>query len=180
MAIYLPIENFNVKKDLAGFKQNVSAEVAIVLGHSDLFKLQAWVKPNVFKREIKWLVQLLEAKKQDFSFFRTATFRDVENIMTDQNIKEVYFLGHGDSHSFKLYTGEILYYCDFNDPKYAKDYVHQIHCGTLHGKSLVDYTVPEQNRDKCFLFRRKINGSDVERELKKRIENAKLSADAHS
>jgi len=44
-------------------------------------------------------------KKQDFSFFRTATFRDVENIMTDQNIKEVYFLGM-EIHTLLNYTLE--------------------------------------------------------------------------
>ena len=169
-----------VKKYLKDFKQNVPADVVIVLGHSDWFKLQAWIKPTIFKSEIKLLVELLKVeKKHDFSFFQNATFRDIDNIMINQDIREVYFLGHGDSHSFKLFTGEILYYCDFNDPKYAKEFVHQVHCGTPHGKSLVDYTVPEENRSKCFLFRRKINGNDIEREFKKRIENASSSADTH-
>jgi hypothetical protein len=118
----------------------------------------------------------MDAKEQDFSFYPDADFNDVEKIMSDKTIKEVYFLGHGDSHSFKLNTDEILYYCDFNDPKYSKEFVHQVHCGTPHGKSLIDYVVPEKNRNKCFLFRKPIDSLDVKKEFKKKMNEFALGA----
>jgi len=74
----------------------------------------------------------------------------------------------GSSHIFQLSIDEILYYCDFNNPKYKKEFVHQIHCGTTHGKSLVDYVVPLENRGSCFFFRKPINGFDILKELKRR------------
>ncbi len=90
--------------------------------------------------------------------------------MVDKDIKEVYFVGHGDSHSFKLKGDKVLYYCDFNDPvKYGKEFVHQVHCGTSYGKSLIDYVVPKENRAKCFFFGKQINSNDIEKEFKRRI-----------
>ncbi len=152
------------------FKQNTLAEVVIVLGQTDFFKFKGWTKINFLKYDIKLLAKYLQLRKQDFSFYSNATLEDVERIMKDKNIREVYFVGHGDSHTFELKTGEILYYCDFNDPvKYGKDFIHQVHCGTPYGKSLIDYIVPKENRDKCFFFRKTINSFDIERELKKRI-----------
>lgn len=168
IAVILPAENYFLNKYLDNFKQNVPASSVIILGHADWFKLQAWIKPIVSKSELKELVLLLRKKEQDFSFYPKATLADVENIMNDKGIKEVYFVGHGDSHSFQLQTDDILYYCDFNDPKYTKEFVHQVHCGTPHGKSLVDYVVPKDNRAKCFMFRRPINAYVIEREFKKR------------
>jgi hypothetical protein len=162
------VETYLVEKYLRQFKQNEPAEVAIVLGHSDWFKFQAWVKLNVTRNELKCLVRCLEAKEQNFSFFPNATSIDVEEIMRNESIREVYFVGHGDSHTFQLNTDERLFYCEFNDPKYYKDFVHQVHCGSPHGKSLRDYVVPEENRAKCFLFRKQIRVLTIERELKRR------------
>lgn len=179
MALSLPVQNYILKRYLRNFNQNVPAETVIILGDADWFKFQAWIKPNVLKDEIKLLVRLLHTEKKTFSFFPHATVEDVEKIMGDKSIREVYFMGHGDSHSFLLLTDDILYYCDFNDiTKYSKDFVHQIHCGTPYGKSLVDYVVPEENRAKCFLFRKKINYYDIKREFKKREAAALSSASA--
>ena len=156
--ILIPINNYFLKKYLRNFKQNVPAKTVIILGQSDFFKLEAWIKPNFFINEVKLLVRYLNTLKQDFSFYPKARIKDVEKIMSDKSIKEVYFFGHGDSHTFQLNTEETLYYCEFNDPeKYGKDYVHQVHCGTPYGKSLVDYVVPEENRSRCFFFRKTIN-----------------------
>ena len=91
--------------------------------------------------------------------------------MSDKNIKEVYFFGHGSSHVFQLNTDDILYYCDYNNNKYGKEYVHQVHCGTKDGKSLVDYVVPEENKKGCFLIRKSINGFDIVKEFKRKTKN---------
>jgi hypothetical protein len=90
--------------------------------------------------------------------------------MSNSEIREVCFYGHGTSHMFQLSTNEMLYYCDFNNRgKYGKDFIHQIHCGTSHGKSLIDYVVPEENKIKCFFFRKSITVIDIEKELKRKM-----------
>jgi hypothetical protein len=176
IAMVVPLENLSLSRYLKQFKQNMPAETVIILGHADWFKLEAWIKPNALKKEIESLVRLLKKKGGAFSFFPCATFADVEEIMSDKSIREVYFLGHGESHFFRLHTDYILYYCDFNDPIYSKEYVHQIHCGTPYGKSLVDYVVPEENKAKCFFFRKPIDSYFIEKELKKRADALKGEA----
>lgn len=172
MAIFLPIQSYFLKKYLKNFKQNTPAEVAIVLGQPNWFRLTAWTKIIFIKQDIKYLVQCLQTKNQSFSFYPSATFRDVEKIMSNKNTKEVYFVGHGTSHIFELSTDDPLYYCEFiNQQKYGKEFIHQVHCGTHHGKSLIDYVVPEENRPKCFFFRKPINSLTIKKEFKKRIKN---------
>jgi hypothetical protein len=166
--ILMPIQRLFIKRYLAKFNQNEAAEVVIILGHPNWFMLQGWLKHILMTSDIKSLVEYLEAKKQNFSFYPTASIADVEKIMSDKNIKEVYFFGHGNSHGFELSNDEFLYYCEFNNPKYQKEYVHQVHCGDPDGKSLVDYVVPEENRDKCFFFRKPINSLFILREFKRR------------
>ena len=154
---------------LQRFKQNQPAEVVVILGRSNWLTLEGWLKPIYIKSDIKWLVEYLTTKGQDFSFYPSATSEDVERIMGDPCVKEVYFLGHGSSHGFELVTGEILYYCEFNDSKYSKAFAHQVHCGTPYGKSLLDYVVPAENRAKCFFFRKPINSIFIRKEFKRRI-----------
>ena len=90
-AVLIPINNYLLGKYLRKFKQNVPADVVIILGQSDFFKLEAWLKPNFLKSEISWLVHYLNTRKQDFSFYPKASLKDVEKIMSNKNIKEVYF-----------------------------------------------------------------------------------------
>lgn len=168
LLVVMPIERYFIKRYLAQFKQNKPAEVVVILGHPNWFKLEGWLKPIFMKGEIKYLVKYLEAKKQDFSFYPNANFAEVEKIMADKKIKEVYFFGHGNSHEFQLGTDEMLYYCDFGNPKYGKQFVHQVHCGDPYGKSLLDYVAPEKNRAKCFFFRKPINSRDIVKEFKRR------------
>lgn len=171
MAIFIPVEQYRINRFLKKFKQNTHSEVAIILGHSDWTKLEAWIKPNSGLSELKLLVELLKIKKQDFSFYPRASFGEVEKIMSNKHIKEVYLLGHGSSHIFQLNTDDILYYCEFSNPRYGKEFVHQIHCGTPDGKSLVDYVVPAENRNGCFLIRKPITMIRVEKELKQKIKD---------
>lgn len=171
IAIITPIRSYRIKRYLKNYKQNQPADVAIVLAHSNWTMLEAWIKPNFCLKELKLLVKYLKAKRQDFSFYPNASFGVVEKIMSDNLIKEVYFWGHGSSHTFQLGTNNILYYCEFNNSKYGKDFVHQIHCGTEDGKSLIDYVVPKENQAKCFFFRKPINSFNIEKEFKRRTKN---------
>lgn len=168
MAIYIPIEQWRIRMFLKNFKQNTAVEVAVLLGHSDWTKLEAWVKPNFSLKELKSLTKYFESRNQDFSFYPAANFKDVEGIMADKAVKEVCFFGHGSSHVFQLCTDDILYYCEFNNPIYGKAFVHQVHCGTPDGKSLVDYVVPEKNKSGCFLIRKPITGHRIIKEFKKK------------
>ena len=132
-------------------------------------QLKAWIEPSVSLGEIKPIVKYLKLINRDFSFYINVDFEDVEKIMSNKEIREVYFVGHGNSHVFELNTDNSLYYCDFNDEKYEKDFVHQIHCGTPDGKSLIDYVVPDKNKSKCFLIRKSIRTFDIKKEFKRRI-----------
>lgn len=167
-AIAQPIQSYWSKLYLCKFPQSVPNEVVVILGRSNWFMLEAWLKHNFLRSELKALVKLLQAQGKKFSFYPDADTATVEKLMRDPDIKEVYFFGHGNSHVFQLSNDEILYYCDFNNPQYGKEFVHQIHCGTTHGKSLIDYVVPEENRASCFFFRKSINGFDIQKELKRR------------
>lgn len=169
ITVYLLIDSIRFKKYIRKFPLNNPVETVVVLGHSNWLKYEAWIKPNFCLSEIKSLVRYLVKMRKNFSFYPTATIQDVHKIMENREVKEVYFFGHGDSHVFQLGTDEILYYCDFNKEKHGKEFVHQFHCGTLDGKSLVDYVVPENNREKCFYVRKSINSFDVVRELKRRM-----------
>ncbi len=172
LLIFWPIQNFLVRRYLKKFQVNVPADAVVILGHSAWYTLEGWTKPIFFKQEIRALIKVFAAQDRKFSFYPDATLKDVETIMANPNVKEVYFFGHGDTHSFQLGTDEILFYCDFNDKRYAKEFVHQVHCGTRFGKSLIDYVVPEGNRSKCFLFKHKINGHDIVKEFKRKADIA--------
>lgn len=167
MAIFLLIQYWLIKRYLKKFQQNIPQEAVIVLAHPDWLKLESWTRPDYIKADVKSIVRYLEAKKRTFSFYPHASIEDVEEVMKNKDIKEVYFVGHGSSHIFQLGPDDIIYYCEFNHKRYTKEFVHQVHCGTPDGKSLIDYIVPEENRAECFLIRKAINAFDVEREFKK-------------
>jgi len=168
--ILTPINNYFIKRYLKNFKQNVPAEAVIVLAHSDWRKLEAWIKPNFFTSELKAVTKYLIKKKREFSFYTNASLEDIDQIMLNKDIKEVFFFGHGNSHAFQLGSEDILYYCDFNRQNHEKEFVHQMHCGTSHGKSLADYVVAEGNKSNCFLIRKPITAYDIEKDLKNRTQ----------
>jgi len=167
--ILYPLNSFQTKRFLKKVKLNKPCHTVVVLAHSNWRKLEAWIKPNFNVSEIKLLYKYLKKKGVDFSFYSKATLDDINNVMADKNIKEIYFYGHGSSHVFQLGTGEYLYYCEFSNGKYEKDFIHQMHCGTEDGKSLVDYVVPDKNKKECFWVKKSITGPYIEKILKKRI-----------
>lgn len=168
MAIFGLINTFAIRIILKKFNKNIPSETVIILGHPDRTKLEGWIKPDVIYDEIKDLLVYLKKKGSIFSFYTKATPEDVEKIMKDSSVKEVYFWGHGTSHMFQLTNGVCLYYCDFNDKQCSKEFIHQVHCGTKDGKSLIDYVVPKENQDKCFLMRKTINSNTISNEFKKK------------
>ena len=167
--IIVPVFHGFAMRYVKRFKNNVPAEVVIILGHSDWLTLEAWIKPNFFNFELKALVAYLSRKGQDFSFYTRASAEDVKAIMRNPDVKEIYFFGHGDSHVFQLGTGEFLYYCDFKCEGYQKEYVHQVHCGTKDGTPLMEYVVPQEHWQECFFFPKEINGDQIIKEFKRRM-----------
>jgi len=155
-------EDWLVKSRLKEFTSNARNEAVIVLPSVDWHNPLAWFKPNSHMYEIEAILRFAQRRKKTFSVSIGPSFDEVERIMAEKSVKEVYFVGHGGSHCFRLGTTEILCYCAFNDPvKYAKDFVHQVHCGTSYGKSLINYVVPQENREKCFFIPKEINSYDI-------------------
>jgi hypothetical protein len=94
--------------------------------------------------------------------------------MFDQEVREIFFVGHGDSHTFVLNLDDDIFYCDFNDIRCQKDLVQQFHCGTRTGKSLVEYVVSEDNWKDCFFPRHEVKSSDMDKFLKEKIKELSL------
>jgi len=172
LTLFAPLNSYRFNKYLKTVKQDGSARVAIILGYPNWFHFNGWYKINFTKYEIELLFKYLDKQGKTFRIYPRAGFEDVEKIMADANVREVFFCGHGDSHVFKLSTDKTLFYCDFKDPRYKKDFVHQVHCGTMDGKDrrLIDYVVPVENRGECFYFPKLITSRTIRKEFKRRIE----------
>jgi hypothetical protein len=154
---------------LKRYKQNEHAEAVLIVGHSNWHELIDWFKPNLFRGEAKSIIRYLEKRKETFSFYLDASPNDIEKIMEDKNVREVYFCGHGSSHSFRLDSDWITYYCEFNNQKYRKDFIYQVHCGTKYGKNPADYNIiPEENKNKCLMPRKPITYLGIRREFNRR------------
>lgn len=167
--IIYPLNLFQTNRFFKKVPLNKPCHTVVVLAHSNWRRLDAWIKPNFNVGEIKLLYKYLKKKGDDFSFYPKATLKDTNKIMSNKNIKEVYFYGHGTSHLFQLGTDELLYYCEFSNGKYKKEYIHQMHCGTEDGKSLIDYVVPKNNKKECFWVKKSITGPYIEKVLRKKI-----------
>lgn len=172
LVIFYGFFNSEIRKYLENFDQNIPREAVIILAHSDWKDPKTLIKNDFTLEDIKVIASYLNTKGSSFSFYTNATLEDICSIMGDKSIREIFFLGHGTSHTFRLSSNERLYYCDFDDrEKYGKDFVHQMHCGSLDGKSLIDCVVSEENKDKCFFFRKYINSNDIKKEFKKLEKN---------
>jgi len=59
-------------------------------------------------------------------------------MVYNKKCRGLYILGHGRRHGLLISEDEMLYYCEYTDaPK--KDFVIQLHCNHMKGKSLSDY-----------------------------------------
>lgn len=145
---------------LRRFRQGAPAEAVVILGHG---KPWSWLVADYEKSDLESVVGFLERRGREFSFYVHPGADQVRCIMADKRVREVFFVGHGSSHFFRLRRGEILYYCAFADAGlYGKELVHQVHCGGSAGINLIERVVPVENRHKCFYFDRKIKSRDIE------------------
>jgi len=156
-----------IKKYIKDVEHNVHKTAVIILAHYDRYHFKYTMKPNYDIGNIKNIVGYLKRKRgNDFSFYDNASVSDVESIMSDEKVREVLFIGHGDSHVFVLSLDDEIFYCDFKDKKYKKDYVHQVHCGHGKGKRLSCYVIPKENEDQCFLPNKIIKTKDIDKWFK--------------
>ena len=163
-------EQAKVNKYLKGFNQNTHKKAVVILAYYDRYSVKYGLKENYFLKEIKLITEYLKLSyTDDFSFYFGASPDNVKEIMFDPSVREVLFVGHGDSHTFVLNSENEVYYCDFNNVKCYKDIIHQVHCGTKTGKTLVEYVVPLKNHHNCFFPRKAVREADIKKWFKKRI-----------
>lgn len=163
-------EEKKIKKYLNDFNKNVHKSAVVILAYYDRYSIKYSLKENYDLSEIKLITEYLKLSRgNDFSFYFGASQDDVRNIMFDSAVREVLFVGHGDSHTFVLNLDDDIFYCEFNDIKCSKDIIHQVHCGTKTGKSLVEYVVPKENYKICFLSNKSIRYRDIKKWFKNRI-----------
>jgi len=154
-------KNSKIKKYINQLTLNKPSQVAIVLASFKWFSVDYFVKDNYSLKELKAIIEYINTRKIDFSVYFEASRFDVFKIMSNSSIREVYFVGHGATDSFQLDDKNIIYYEDFNDSKYFKDFVHQVHCGTKDGIPLREYVVPKENQEMCFWKNKTITAKTV-------------------
>lgn len=153
--IVLPIRllNFIISQVILFFylrniKKNTPSETVIVTGKSEYKSPSFWFNPN-YDLDLIFLLEYLKLKKEDFSIYKNVDIKTLDKVMSNNNIRTVYIVGHGRRHGFVIDANTTLDYCRYNDPKYKKNFVYQIHCNSQKGTSLVEYVVDEKNREEC-------------------------------
>jgi len=129
--------------------KNMPVETVVITGKRPYFKPSFWTAPN-FDTDLILIVNYLRMIGKPFSIYYDTTIEMFDKIMENKEIRIVYVVGHGRRHSFAIDSTTSLDYCKYNDPKFRKDFVYQIHCNGGKGKSLVEYVVPQENQAKCW------------------------------
>lgn len=148
-----------LKKNL--IKQNVFSKTVVIVTNFDWYNIEFYINTSPTHTDVLWMVKYLLKFRKEFSFYLKPTREDIENIMSDKKVREVYFLGHGNSSEFQISAVDSLEYKEFNNRKFSKNFVHQIHCGTKYGKPLRYYVVPKKNWGRCFFVRKEIAEKEI-------------------
>lgn len=139
--IVLRVRLFRVKKDMP-------EKTVIVIGKNEYLKPSFWTSPN-YGMELLLIINYLRIKGDKFSMYYDSSIKTIDKIMANKKVRTVFFVGHGRRHGFKIDEKTALDYCRYDNPKYKKDFVYQIHCNQGMGKSLVEYVVPKENWKEC-------------------------------
>ena len=153
--LLLPIRllNFVINQPILFFylrkiKKNIPSKTVIVTGKSEYKSPSFWFSPN-YDLGLIFLIKYLKLKDEDFSIYMDVDLKTLDEIMSNNDINTVYLVGHGRRHGFGINSNTIVDYCRYNDARYKKHYVYQIHCNHQKGTSLVEYVVDEKNRKEC-------------------------------
>lgn len=128
--------------------KNMPAETVIVIGKTNYFQPVFWTSPN-YDTDLLLIVHYLKMLGKPFSIYYNVTLETLDKIMENSEIRIVYIFGHGRRHSYALDRTTAVDYCRYDNTKYKKDFVYQIHCNGGRGKSLVEYVVPQENQAEC-------------------------------
>ena len=128
--------------------KNTPAGTVIVIGKTDYFRPAFWTSPN-YDTDLLLIVHYLKMLGKPFSIYYNASIETFDKIMENKKVHTVYVFGHGRRHGFAIDRNTVIDYCRYNDPKFKKDFVYQIHCNGGKGKSLVEYVVPQENQAEC-------------------------------
>ena len=150
-------------------KQNIPTKTVVIVTNFNWYDIDFYINTSPTHNDVIWLVKYLLEFRKDFSFYLRPTKKDVETIMSNKKVREVYFLGHGSSSEFQISVTESINYKDFNNKKYFKDFVHQVHCGDKYGKPLRYYVVPKKNWKRCFFVRKKIAEKEIVEYFKNKV-----------
>lgn len=98
----------------------------------------------IYFSDIMLLIELLKRKNQSFKLLTKFDVQKFNDMVYDKKCRGLYILGHGRRHGLLISEDEILYYCEYRDaPK--KDFVVQMHCNHMKGKSLADYLYAKED-----------------------------------
>jgi len=152
---FLPVKLLNflltemvLRVHLFHVPKNIPAETVVVIGKNEYSKPSFWVAPN-YDMELVLILDYLRMKGKPFSVYYESSVETLDEIMADEKIRTVFLVGHGRRHGFVIDKNTVVDYCRYDDPKYGKDFVYQIHCNQGKGKSLVEYVVPKENWKEC-------------------------------
>lgn len=155
LLLYVPVKILDfwissliISISLKKIPKNKICKTVIITGKSELSKADFWIDPN-YDLDILLVVKYLLLKGDEFSIFGNVNREKLEEIMSNSNIRVVYLLGHGRRHGFMINKNDMVDYCIFNDKKYSKDFVYQLHCNHRGGKSLPEYVVSIENQKEC-------------------------------
>jgi hypothetical protein len=162
-----------IKKNLREkfVKQNIHSHIVVFVTNFSWYNVEYYLNTSPTHRSVAVIIEYLISLDNDFSFYLKPGRKDIESVMFDKNVREVYFLGHGNSREFQINATDSLKYKDFDNKKYFKDFVHQVHCGTKYGKPLRYYVVPKKNWKKCFFVRKTIAEKDILKYYKDKIKS---------
>jgi hypothetical protein len=152
---FLPIKLFTfiineitLKVHLYHIPKKIPSDTVIVIGKNEYRKPSFWTSPN-YDMGLVLMVKYLRLMGRPFSIYHNTDIATLDKIMENKEIKTVYMVGHGRRHGFVMDKGTVVDYCRYNDPKFKKDYVYQIHCNHGKGTTLVEYVVPKENQAEC-------------------------------
>jgi len=98
----------------------------------------------VYFSDIMLLIEYMKRTNQPFKLLKKFDKKKFDDMVYDKNCAGLYILGHGRRHGLLISEDEILYYCEYvNAPK--KDFVVQLHCNHMKGKSLGDYLCAKED-----------------------------------
>jgi hypothetical protein len=139
---------FNLVRAIKRKQKVKNPDIAIILGY-DGFKIIGNLFISTYLG-VNYLLKFLENKK--YNLYITPSKKEFNKILKDNKIKIIYLIGHGSSRGFELNKKEGVSYSDYRDSKIIKDEIHLYHCGHGDGKTLIDYLVKKENREKCHKY----------------------------